>query len=314
MALTAGGASLPAFTSHTRLLVVAPHPDDETLANGVLLQQVLAAGGAVRVLLLTDGENNPWPQRWVERRWRIDDTARRRWAQRRRAELDAALHALGVAGTALEALSWSDLGVFDRVRHPTLGAVPQLQAVLTRYAPDVIALPALGDRHPDHGAAHVLMRQAIAAWGGAPSVLTYLIHGARDVAPAATGTATPSQHAAKQRAVAAHHSQLVLSRRRMRRWGGRDERHEVQPPAPANVPRRLPWRPLAFLRRRLWLTLVAERGAVGHWRWNQAPLVRDAQGWYLTWPDAEAAGTCFAHLSLEVPSPWIFDHWGWREI
>ncbi|MCB1569830.1 MAG: PIG-L family deacetylase, partial [Xanthomonadales bacterium] len=50
-----------------RLLVVVPHPDDETLATGGLIQRALLAGAALRVVFATDGDNNPWPQRWLER-------------------------------------------------------------------------------------------------------------------------------------------------------------------------------------------------------------------------------------------------------
>jgi hypothetical protein len=39
-----------------RLLVAAPHPDDETLGAGGLVQRVLARGGSVRVLLFTAGD------------------------------------------------------------------------------------------------------------------------------------------------------------------------------------------------------------------------------------------------------------------
>ena len=39
-----------------RLLVVAPHPDDETLGAGGLIQRVLAHGGTVRVMLVTAGD------------------------------------------------------------------------------------------------------------------------------------------------------------------------------------------------------------------------------------------------------------------
>ena len=314
MALTAGGAALPAFTPRTRLLVVAPHPDDETLANGVLLQRVLAAGGTVRVLLLTDGENNPWPQRWLERRWRIDAAARARWAQRRRAELDAALAALGVPDAALDALGWPDLGLLDRVRRPGQGTVAQLQAVLARFAPDIVAMPALGDRHPDHGAAHVLMRQAIAAWGGTADVLTYLIHGAAPARPTISWPGTPGEYAAKQHAIAAYRSQLALSRRRIGRWGVRVERHAVARAPVTGSLRRLPWRPPVSLRPLLWLTAAAERGEAGHWRWRDAPLAAAADGWRLAWPGPDTAGACFVRLSLDLPSPWIFDRWGWREI
>ena len=43
----------------TRLLVVAPHPDDEVLGAGGLMQRVKATGGAVRVVYLTDGDGYP---------------------------------------------------------------------------------------------------------------------------------------------------------------------------------------------------------------------------------------------------------------
>ncbi|MEI6861832.1 MAG: PIG-L family deacetylase, partial [Verrucomicrobiota bacterium] len=44
----------------SRVTVLAPHPDDEALGTGGLIQQALARGAAVRVVLLTDGApNNP---------------------------------------------------------------------------------------------------------------------------------------------------------------------------------------------------------------------------------------------------------------
>src|SRR6266540_4184007 len=39
-----------------RLLVVAPHPDDETLGAGGLVQRVLARGGSVLIILVTSGD------------------------------------------------------------------------------------------------------------------------------------------------------------------------------------------------------------------------------------------------------------------
>ena len=40
----------------TRLLVFAPHPDDEVLAAGGLIQQVREAGGIVHVVYVTSGD------------------------------------------------------------------------------------------------------------------------------------------------------------------------------------------------------------------------------------------------------------------
>lgn len=311
MALSA--PAFPTITAQTRLLVVAPHPDDETIANGLLIQRVRAAGGTVRVLLLTDGDNNPWPQRWLERRWFIGAAERERWGRRRRAELQEALHRLDVPVTALQSLGWPDMGVLGCLLQQK--AVTELAAALGDFAPNLIAMPALGDRHPDHGAAHVLVRMALARLGHAPLLLGYLVHGRDDGQPTFEQAATPAQLAAKQHALAAYATQLALSGGRLRQLAGRPERHAQLASAPTGPARILPWRPSALLWPRLRLTAASTSGVAQQWPWQAAPVRRDGQGgWRLDWPAARAGDACFVRLSLALPSPWIFDHWGWREV
>src|SRR2546425_648865 len=62
----------------SRLLLLAPHPDDEALAMGGLLQRAAAVGATIHVAFITDGEDNPWPQRAADRRWRIGPHERAR--------------------------------------------------------------------------------------------------------------------------------------------------------------------------------------------------------------------------------------------
>lgn len=317
MALTAAPAASawPPFTAQTRLLVVAPHPDDETLANGVLIQRVLAAGGTVRVLLLTAGDNNPWPQRWLERRWSIGAAERERWGRRRHAELQEALHRLGLPPAALRALGWPDMGVLDRLLQPGQSAVAEVAGELEDFAPDLVAVPALGDRHPDHGAAHVLVRLALAQTGLSPMLGTYLIHGRDDGQPELAPDATPAQAAAKQHALAAYRTQLALSGGRLRQLAGRPELHARPAPGAGGAERSLPWQPSQLLRSRLRLTAASAAGHTQQWPWGGAPLLRDARGgWRLDWPAARVGDACFVRLSLALPSPWIFDHWGWHEV
>src|SRR5262249_38928597 len=55
-----GQFTVATLVSHnTRLLVVSPHPDDETLGAGGLIQRVLSAGGAVKVVFMTSGDGFP---------------------------------------------------------------------------------------------------------------------------------------------------------------------------------------------------------------------------------------------------------------
>src|SRR2546429_9585198 len=77
-------------------MLIAPHPDDEALACSVILQQAVRAGAAIRVVYVTDGDDNPWPQRAVERRWSLSASDRKRWGKLRRSEALAALGVLDI--------------------------------------------------------------------------------------------------------------------------------------------------------------------------------------------------------------------------
>ena len=315
MALIAAAAAtvLPAFSAQTRLLVVAPHPDDETIATGLLIQQVRAAGGEVQVLLLTAGDNNPWPQRWLERRLWIGAGDRLRWGRRRLLEMQQALLQLGVPTQAMHFLDWPDLGVTERLLQADRAPLATLRAALMRCAPSLLAIPALDDRHPDHAAAHVLVRLALAQSGNPPPVLTYLIHGTAPPDGNLDVGGSPAQRASKLVALTAHHSQMALSGGRMRRMACRPERYLPLAAPPARASSALPWRPPFWLRPWLQLSVISPAGT-HTWRWRAAPLQRDKSGrWHL--PATAATGQPrFVRLTLRLRTPWIFDHWGWREL
>jgi LmbE family N-acetylglucosaminyl deacetylase len=162
-----------------RLMVLAPHPDDESLATGGLIQRALAYGADVSVVFATDGENNPWPQRAVEWRLWIGRRERAMWGARRRGEADAALHALEAGGVHVERLGWPDGGVTWKLVEETATALAILRDVFWRARPTVLALPDLVDRHPDHSAIHVLTELAFQSMPGflKPACLGYLLHG-----------------------------------------------------------------------------------------------------------------------------------------
>ncbi|WP_157448829.1 PIG-L family deacetylase [Deinococcus peraridilitoris] len=49
------------------VLLIAPHPDDETLGAGGVLQDAIARGREVWVAFVTNGDAFPWGTHW---RWR----------------------------------------------------------------------------------------------------------------------------------------------------------------------------------------------------------------------------------------------------
>jgi len=121
----------------SRVVVVAPHPDDEVLAVGGSVRHLAARGAEVVVVAVTDGEaSHPGSRAMTP-----PDLARAR-----RAERTAALRTLGVGEP-----------VVDRLRVPDGQVVRFEQEVasvlLDHLGPDTVCLATWQhDGHPDHEA------------------------------------------------------------------------------------------------------------------------------------------------------------------
>ena len=224
--MTSSATFLPTFDVNSRLLVFAPHPDDETLATGELILAARDAGATVRVVFATDGDNNPWPQRWIEKRWRIDAHARAKWGARRRVEATRALVVLGVDQDELRFLGWPDQGLTDCLMNNEM-AERTLAEEISAFSPTQVALPALADRHPDHGALGMLVNLALRRGDIDCTHLEYVVHGSSAGATALECSRDRKER--KLRALDEHASQLVLSGKRLQRIAARDECFTVLP-------------------------------------------------------------------------------------
>ena len=221
--------SLPILDSRSRVMMFAPHPDDESLAAGVFLQQALAAGAAVRIVYATDGEKNCWPQRFLERKVRIHERDRRRWGERRRSEALDALRILQIDRANVEFLSLPDQGVTDLLIDGCRETVSRLAATIIDWEPTHLLIPSAADTHPDHSGLAVLL--GIVFDNFLPSAheisrLHYLVHGASaSFARAARYLPqTRTERKTKRRAIACHVTQVALSRRRFLAYANRAER------------------------------------------------------------------------------------------
>jgi LmbE family N-acetylglucosaminyl deacetylase len=237
----------------TRVLIVVPHPDDETLATGALILSALSRGAALRVVVVTDGDNNPWPQRWFEKRWTIDAGARVRWGIRRRKEAAAALAVLGVAEQDVRYYGWPDQGLTALLMRDSCSE-NQLVDEILEFAPTLIVAPSLVDKHPDHNAIRVILELALARTPFAICRrLAFVVHGRLPEHNRVSVAETPGQSLRKRDALQSHASQLLLSARRMTRICERIERFESieGPAANVGIIRRLEWR-MPFLPRIRW--------------------------------------------------------------
>jgi LmbE family N-acetylglucosaminyl deacetylase len=232
-----GSGARHSLDSTDRILVIAPHPDDETLAVGGLLQQAAARGAAVRVLFLTDGENNPWAQRAVEGRWRINRADRVRWGARRRQESLAALGCLGLRAECAVFLAFPDQGLTDLLLRGGETLIQTLVTEVERWRPTALLIPSASDIHPDHNAAAVMSGFALAR---APNStrgllpLSYVVHERVSLSEGAGVkiALTPRERETKHRAILEHASQLRLKGRFVRGFARETESFSLLPAPP----------------------------------------------------------------------------------
>jgi LmbE family N-acetylglucosaminyl deacetylase len=148
------------------VLVVAAHPDDETLGAGALLGELRE----VRVLFATDGAPADGGDARAAGFVTVAD-----YARARAAEADAALAVAGVPAGRADWLGFGD----QRLAQALAPAARQIAARLAREPPDVLLTHAYEGGHPDHDAAAFAARAALALCPGALLVEVGLYH-ARD--------------------------------------------------------------------------------------------------------------------------------------
>jgi LmbE family N-acetylglucosaminyl deacetylase len=170
----------------TRLLVIAPHPDDEVLGAGGLMQRVYEGGGSIRVVYLTDGDGYPEGVQAEDHIESPTPADYRGYGRQRRREARAALTTLGLGASTYTYtfLNFPDGGLcqlmhtywserrrayrspYTRLNRPPVSEmlVPQteyrgedltqeLAQIIGEFQPTLIVVPRKEDQHPDHCAA-----------------------------------------------------------------------------------------------------------------------------------------------------------------
>lgn len=155
------GTDLTYSISAGRCLVVAPHPDDETLGCGATIMRKRDASSAVRIVIASDGANSH-PER---ERDREDLVAVRR------EEAVQACAVLGVEGTDLVFLGLPDGGLADRLDDLTAA----IRAEVDAFRPEQVLIPVAKDGHVDHNAVNLAAHRALSGRTGGPEVFEYPI-------------------------------------------------------------------------------------------------------------------------------------------
>lgn len=201
---------LPAAAAATLgpTVVIAPHPDDESLGCGGLVALLRQAGQPVWCVLVSDGTmSHPNSRKFA---------APARQALREQ-ELRAALAALQVPSQALYCLNLPDGAVPLPEVAAGAAAARQLATFLQQTQPATVLVPWRRDPHPDHRATHQLVQAALLQVPNPPRLLEYVVWAweraeAGDLPQAGEVEGWQLDISGvlelKQRAIAAHRSQL----------------------------------------------------------------------------------------------------------
>jgi len=201
----AGGPQLPPLDGATSLLVVAPHPDDETLCCAGVIRRVVRAGGRASVVWITSGDGSFLDLLLIEKSLSASAARQRALGARRMREARAAASLLGVPADRQLFLGYPDRGVLELLtahhdtpytsRSTASAAVPypealfpghtytgaslerDFAAVLERVRPTLVLAPSPRDSHPDHGGAALLTLRSMASRGELAAVRCWIVHG-----------------------------------------------------------------------------------------------------------------------------------------
>jgi LmbE family N-acetylglucosaminyl deacetylase len=202
---------LPAFPPPLptdRVLVVAPHPDDESLCCAGLIQQALARGATVGIVWVTDGDGFEIDAILMEHTLRPHGAASRRLGAQRLNEAHAAADLLGVARRHQYVLGYPDrdlralLGAHFtqplRSTYTRVSAVATAEArspgaaytganltrdlagVLDEFAPTLVLAATPQDLHSDHAASGELVARLLAARGQSSRLRWWIVHAGRN--------------------------------------------------------------------------------------------------------------------------------------
>jgi LmbE family N-acetylglucosaminyl deacetylase/GT2 family glycosyltransferase len=209
-----------------RILIISPHPDDETIGAGGMIQVALKQGSDVRVVIVTNGDGQVFVPLTIERSITTGARDFVSYGEHRQVETLKALAELGLRPEQVHFLGYPDRGVmalwtgdwqkdcpvraiFTRAVHtPYQNAYNPLarycgsdlaadfQAIIAGFMPDTIILPHPNDDHADHRATTNFVRMALASLAAEnkdyrPELYAYLVHYGRFPQPRGFNTNRP---------------------------------------------------------------------------------------------------------------------------
>jgi len=149
-----------------RIIVFAPHPDDETFGCGGTIAKEVSDGNFVHIAFLTDGRNSHKSVLGIQRN---PDPEEVKAIRREEARTVASL--LGVGDGDLTFMDYVD----DYLNEQIPLATERVRNILASVEPNAIFVPDERDLHRDHQATNTIVKSALGGWSSQVDLYKYLI-------------------------------------------------------------------------------------------------------------------------------------------
>ncbi len=170
-------ADLPPFAATDRILIVAPHPDDEALGCSGLILRAKKAGADLFVAVLTDGEAFESSVVIEEKTLLPSDRDRAEYGQKRQSETLAGMRMLGIPSQNVRFFGWPDRGLAEKwMSRDESGMTEELRQLIDGVRPTQVYVTHPLDDHADHSVAAAFVQAALLGSDVHPKLRTYLIH------------------------------------------------------------------------------------------------------------------------------------------
>lgn len=251
--------AFPEITSADRVLVLAPHTDDETLGAGGLLALAATEGAETKVVVITNGDGFYWGTKVWMTRLRVESKDYLSMGRLRMHESRRAAAALGLAQDDMVFLGYPDRGLaamwtqcwdtpvtsqytnvsFSPYAEVYRAALPYsgkslvsvLRELLDEFKPTILVIPHPLDSHGDHWALAFFALYCCGAIEEAAHpkhIFGYLVHRGKWPLPRGYHPGTSMQPPVKMRGLGLEWVSLELDPETMRRKADAIENYKTQ--------------------------------------------------------------------------------------
>lgn len=199
-----GLEKFPEIQKEDRLIIFAPHIDDEVISSAGLIQQALSVGAKVRVVYLTNGDDNLFSVVKEEKNLKVNPNDFIKLGETRMKEGKESAQVLGLSSEDLFFLGYPDRGLYLMLNNfynipysssatkftynPYQGTykaqqdytgsnvVADLEEIIKNFQPTIIIAPHPRDQHSDHRATYLFLKKALNNQEDKLKVFVYLVH------------------------------------------------------------------------------------------------------------------------------------------